>query len=440
MAKKIIFNKSDLSQLKKSINEDKPLAELDEYQIGSEGSANDYFHVTNVEENYEFEVAPEDVDLSSFKKEDTLAPRLWDGMDLNPKARLKLLDIADDFWDTVGTDWVERKGIKLTGSICNYNWSKFSDIDLHIVVDFREVDERTDFVQEYYDAKKNEWNNEHENLKIYGYPVEVYVEDISAETESGGVYDLEENAWIKKPNPDDIESIELEKYEIKNKSAAIMTKIDNYLEKLDSSDDEYELRKLGEKSHKLLNKIKAMRKYGLKRGGETDPYNIIYKVLRRTEYLDKLWGISSDLYDKINSIGIDEERNIAEYLCYLIENKDNINFINEEVVADGNADHNIYAKRWKLEREKLKKFIINNGILMTSMENGKTYMTFQLDELAGLTGGLYCLCLEYDPGTMDVGTTIYVRAVDKFTLRMFNASFDTRGKDNIQGTGDDTIA
>ena len=287
MAKKIIFNKSDLSQLKKSINEDKPLAELDEYQIGSEGSANDYFHVTNVEENYEFEVAPEDVDLSSFKKEDTLAPRLWDGMDLNPKARLKLLDIADDFWDTVGTDWVERKGIKLTGSICNYNWSKFSDIDLHIVVDFREVDERTDFVQEYYDAKKNEWNNEHENLKIYGYPVEVYVEDISAETESGGVYDLEENAWIKKPNPDDIESIELEKYEIKNKSAAIMTKIDNYLEKLDSSDDEYELRKLGEKSHKLLNKIKAMRKYGLKRGGETDPYNIIYKVLRRTEYLDK---------------------------------------------------------------------------------------------------------------------------------------------------------
>ena len=77
---------------------------------------------------------------------------------------------------------------------------------------------------------------------------------------------------------------------------------------------------------------------------------------------------------------------------------------------------------------------------MTSMENGKTYMTFQLDELAGLTGGLYCLCLEYDPGTMDIGTTIYVRAVDKFTLRMFNASFDTRGKDNIQGTGDDAIA
>jgi hypothetical protein len=41
---------------------------------------------------------------------------------------------------------------------------------------------------------------------------------------------------------------------------------------------------------------------------------------------------------------------------------------------------------------------------------------------------------------MDVGTTIYVRAVDKFALRMFNASFDTRGKDNIQGTGDDAIA
>ena len=81
-----------------------------------------------------------------------------------------------------------------------------------------------------------------------------------------------------------------------------MTKIDDYENLLNSTDDDAKLRKLGIKAHNLLMKVKKMRKYGLKRGGESDPYNIIYKVLRRTEYLDKLWAISSKLYDKLNSI------------------------------------------------------------------------------------------------------------------------------------------
>ena len=119
MSKSVLFNENQILALKdEMINEDKPLAELDEYEIGSEGSANDYFHVvkngqSTVEENLEIEVAPEEVNLSSFQKKNRLADKIWDGMSLNPRARLKLLDIADDFWDTVGTDWVKRKGIIL---------------------------------------------------------------------------------------------------------------------------------------------------------------------------------------------------------------------------------------------------------------------------------------------------------------------------------------
>lgn len=427
MSKSVCFKESQLLSLKDSmINEDKSLAELDEYEIGSEGSANDYFHVvkngqSTVEENMEMEVSPEDVNLNSFQKRNKLADRIWDGMSLNPRARLKLLDIADDFWDTVGTDWVKRKGIILTGSICNYNWSKFSDIDLHIVVDFSDVDDRTDFVQEYYDSKKNEWNNSHENLKIYGFNVEVYVEDVNADTQSGGIYDLEKNEWIKQPNIEDIHSLGLSKYEIKNISSKIMTRIDDYNEKLDTLDDNHKLEMLGKKAHLLLNKIKAMRKYGLKRNGETDTYNIIYKVLKRSGYLDKLWDISSSLYDKVNSIGIDESKDMSEYLY---------NLINEEVVADGNASHNMYAKRWKQERELLKRYILNFGILMTSKENGKTYKIILLNELYNAIGNKYCICLEYNPYTRKEGRTIYVRAFDKFTYRMFKPEFDTRGKDN----------
>lgn len=259
-----------------------------------------------LKENIETEVEASEVNLDSFKKNDTLATEMWDGFDLDPRVRLKLLDIADDFWDFVNISWVKPKGIHLTGSICNFNWSKYSDIDLHIVVDFSEIDDRKDFVQEYFDAKKNEWNNEHSNLKIFDYPVEVYVEDVDAETNSGGIYDLEENDWINKPSKDGIKPIGLNKYSIKDKSAEIMTDIDDLYDAFKKTDDDAELREIGKKARYMLDYVKEMRKKGLNRGGESDSFNIIYKVLRRTGYMDILWNLSSELYDKINSIGIDE--------------------------------------------------------------------------------------------------------------------------------------
>ena len=555
-----------------------------------------------MDENLEAEVEASDVKLDSFKKNDTLAPRIWDCFDLNPRARLKLLDIADDFWDFVNITWVKRKGIHLTGSICNFNWSKFSDIDLHLVVDFSEIDERKDFVQEYFDAKKNEWNKEHSKLKIYGYPVELYVEDVDAETTSGGLYDLEENKWIKKPNSDNIKPIGLDKYEIKTKSAKLMTAIDDLYDEFENTDDDAQLRKIGTKAHKLLNKIKRMRKFGLNRGGESDSFNIIYKVLRRSDYMESLWRLNSELYDKLNSIGINEstvdnskifelakERfgvtydirecgyilpdgsmldfsgrhmitgdtdsshlkgrrsvdhrdisdlnwdkdlknrndtniNMSDFIkkgairihcsntwssinLFVKPTKEQINpllrliqyskgnvtveigdgdnsyeyaewdeanprrvindviryfdgettnivgnvtenkvitayfnkyiNLNEEVVADGNPDHNPFKERWKHEREVLKNYLVNYGEIMTSKENGKQYKVLYDTMLSSRLGISYCLCIQWNPLTMEPGNVIYVRAFDKFTRKIFKPEFDTRGFDNVEGTADD---
>ena len=54
--------------------------------------------------------------------------------------------IADDFFETLDIGWVEISDIILTGSLANYNWSRFSDVDLHILVDFGEVDENEELV------------------------------------------------------------------------------------------------------------------------------------------------------------------------------------------------------------------------------------------------------------------------------------------------------
>ena len=260
-------------------------------------------------ENINFEVDSSEIDLSSFKKKDRL-PQIWeeDGK-LDSRIRLKLLSIADDFWNFVNLTWVKPNGIILTGSICNFNWSSFSDIDLHLIVDFDEIDEKTEFVRDYLDAKKNEWNNEHSGLQIMGYPVELYVQNLEEIPQSGGIYDLEENDWIKKPNSDDIKSIGLNKFSIKDKAAKIMTIIDDMQDALNNTDDSHEIETIGDDVDYLWKKIKNMRKKSLEIHSESGSGNIVYKVLRRTGYLDKIWKLKSRCYDRVNSINESVEGN-----------------------------------------------------------------------------------------------------------------------------------
>lgn len=254
-------------------------------------------------ENFELEVDADEINLSSFKKKDELNPKIWiDNDTLNPRVRMRLLDIADTFWDSLDITWVKPKDIILTGSICNYNWSKYSDIDLHIVVDYKQIGDRQDFIEEYFNTKKNEWNNEHSLLKIYGFPLEIYVQDSNETHSSSGIYSLERNHWLVKPRPSSVKPIQLDKYKIKEKSADIMTLIDDLVDKYNSTDDAHEIEEIGNKASKLLKHIKKLRNVGLEMNGESDWRNIVYKVLRRSEYLDKLYDIKIRTYDKINSL------------------------------------------------------------------------------------------------------------------------------------------
>ena len=260
-------------------------------------------HINKLTENFDFEVDSSEIDLSSFKKKHELVPNIWnpDGT-LNSRVRLKLLDIADDFWKFVNLTWVKPNGIILTGSICNFNWSQYSDIDLHLIVDFDEIDEKTEFVKDYLDSKKNEWNNEHSGLQIMGYPVELYVQNLGEMPESNGIYDLEENDWVREPNPDDIKSIGLNKFSIKDKAAKIMTIIDDMYDALASTDDSHKIEQMGDDASYLWKKVKEMRKSSLEKNGESGSGNIVYKILRREFYLDKLWHLKVMCYDKLNSI------------------------------------------------------------------------------------------------------------------------------------------
>ena len=209
-----------------------------------------------------------------------------------------------------------------------------------------------------------------------------------------------------------------------------MTIIDDMYDALSSTDDKHNIEVIGDDASYLWKKIKSMRKKSLDKHGESGNGNIVYKLLRREGYIDKLFDLMSITYDKVNSI--DEGVIIKEYLDSVKRFS-----LNEEVVADGNSEHNPYAKRWRKERQLLKDFLCNYGKVMTSKENGKEYKVYYDTMLSQMIGVNYCICIQWDEVKMKPSSTIYVRALDKFTNRRFNANFDARGKDNEYGTNDD---
>lgn len=255
-------------------------------------------------ENFNYEYNQNDVDMSSFEKQKSLQEDLWDSEDkLNSRARLRLLDIADDFIETLGISWIKPIDIILTGSLCNYNWSSYSDVDLHIVIDFSEINKKKQFVEEYFKLKKNEWNESHKDLKIYGFNVELYVEDVENDSVRDGIYSLEKDKWVKKPFSNKIKPLTNKKEEkIKYLSSKILTKIEELEEEFNLPYDDVSLDKLNYKIDRLLDTLKKVRQEGLIKKGEMSVGNIIYKICRRTGYLDKLWDLKNKVYDKKNSL------------------------------------------------------------------------------------------------------------------------------------------
>lgn len=246
------------------------------------------------------EVNSSDINLSSFKPKTELHPKLWVNNKLNSRVRLRLLDIADDFIDTLAVDWVKPKDIVFTGSLANYNWSRYSDIDIHVILDYDKVYKKKEFVEDYFSSKKELWLNEHPKLSIYGFPIELYVEDSNEETTSSGVYSLNKNKWIKEPV--DFEDVKLNAKYIKNYAAKLMTQIDNIEKKQKNAKDDYKVEQCRKELLKIFDRLKKIRKEGLNKGGEMSSGNIIFKILRRTKYIDKIWDLINTSYDKINSI------------------------------------------------------------------------------------------------------------------------------------------
>tara|TARA_R100001129_G_scaffold53607_2_gene36820 strand:- start:578 stop:1432 length:855 start_codon:yes stop_codon:yes gene_type:complete len=247
---------------------------------------------------------PEDVDLSSFEFHDELNKDFWNQEDdrLDPEIRQKLIAIADDFWNSLEVGGADYDDITFTGSLAAHNYSKFSDVDLHILIDFSDVDDKTDLVREYFNAMKSIWNRLHDIL-IKGYEVEIYVQDVNDPHEAQGLYSILNDQWIKKPV---LDKQDFDKDNVKKKAAGLMDQIDRLQPLID--DGKYE--EAEKYADKLKEKIRKMRKTGLETVGAYSVENLAFKVLRRNDYLGKLSDAKREAYDKMQSIK--EQQNFKE--------------------------------------------------------------------------------------------------------------------------------
>jgi len=231
----------------------------------------------------------------AFNLKDTLSPELWEADEqLKPAIKAALLKVVDDFIIKLELDNIKIDDIIITGSLANYNWSQFSDIDVHILVDFTDVNENKLLVKKFFDAIKSNWNKLHD-IRVKGYEVELYVQDTHEPHVSTGVYSVLSDAWLMKPKKI---KPEIDRPTAEKKALFIQREVDKLEKIYDNGDYEGAL----DMAQRLKDKIKRMRQGGLQRSGIYSPENLAFKILRRSGHIESLFDVYTGAYDQTLSL------------------------------------------------------------------------------------------------------------------------------------------
>ena len=241
-----------------------------------------------------------------LKPRDELNSKLWDeDKKLKSEIRDRLIEIANRFLKPTLGSKAEIKDITFTGSLANYNYTDLSDIDLHIIIDFKDVNEDEELVRNYFNAVKSLWNSMHD-IKLKGFEVEVYVQDDKEPHTSSGVYSLMNNQWVKEPEKTETD---IDEDSVATKAESLMAQIDEAIKINEEGDHEAAF----DRVMSLRDKLKKLRKSGLEKNGEYSVENLAFKTLRNTGYLGKLADLKKEAYDAMMSI--DEKKKGGDDRC-----------------------------------------------------------------------------------------------------------------------------
>ncbi len=210
----------------------------------------------------------------------TLAPEAWKNGRLR---RYKLLRAAKFFIDQLDVPGFRVYDVVLTGSMANFNYTKYSDFDVHVVTRYSEL-QCDDIAEAFYQAKKKIWNDNHDII-VRGHEVELYVEDIDQPPVAAGIYSLLDDSWIRQP---EFSRPGIDNRAVNLKVEDLITQINATIRAADDPED----------ITRLFAKLRKMRQSGLDQGGEYSVENLSYKILRNLGYLDKMTQARQDQQDR----------------------------------------------------------------------------------------------------------------------------------------------
>tara|TARA_B100000900_G_scaffold180264_1_gene152862 strand:+ start:2487 stop:3218 length:732 start_codon:yes stop_codon:yes gene_type:complete len=221
-------------------------------------------------------IKPKDLrETISLRFTDILNPVFWIGDSLKPEVNEKLMRFAEAFAAYVDLDERAIVDVLLLGGNAGYNYTQYSDLDVHIVVDPKFIpDCNPDLLDRYYMDKKTLWELTH-NVTILGSKAEPYIEKPGVtRKKSQGVWSIMKKSWIQKPTPveGDVDEKEIEK------------KVNNFINQINSLIKASDAEGL----KKLVKKLRDSRGTSLQKYGEYGFENMVFKELRNQGYIDKI--------------------------------------------------------------------------------------------------------------------------------------------------------
>tara|TARA_Y100001938_G_scaffold146682_1_gene226069 strand:+ start:658 stop:1389 length:732 start_codon:yes stop_codon:yes gene_type:complete len=235
-------------------------------------------------------IKPKDLRESiTLRFTEILNPVFWIGDSLKPEVRQALMNFARAFAAYVDLDEKAITDILLLGGNAGYNYTSYSDLDVHLVVNPKYIpDCNPDLLDQFFMDKKTLWELTH-NVTIYGVKAEPYIEKPGiTRKKSQGVYSIMKGSWVQEPEMVDGD---VDEKEIEKKVNAFKNQIDNLIKNEDAN---------GLKE--LIKKLRSSRGTSLQKYGEYGFENMVFKELRNQGYIDKVRTVVVNLKSRSLSL------------------------------------------------------------------------------------------------------------------------------------------
>jgi mRNA interferase MazF len=274
--------------------------------------------------------------MEDIEKHDALNPVLFDGEELKPEIKEAIEKIVDTFIKELREDNIKfnLKDIVLVGSNVSYNYTKDSDLDIHIIADSEGLECPDDLYPLLYSAYRSIFNKNYD-INIKGIPAEIYVEVDKPAGISNGIYSLKDG-WVKKPEVREIPDLDKEAFdklfkEWEEKYNLLLKQINEEL-----SDDIYN----------FIEDLYDLRKESIAKDGEYSLGNLVFKEFRNRGYLDNLKDLRKEEKSKELSLESlteeqDYEAKLNEYKKSVIEDYCNRAQIGAKDITEDNLNNEV---------------------------------------------------------------------------------------------------